>query len=91
MDTVPATLDELSEDQADDFIMRVRDARMRVVRELEDAKRVAKEVKEAKLHEKLVKQCDILTRELERLDKTLAKCEQRVNNIRVLRLEGEVL
>lgn len=83
------TVADLTDDQLDEFIDGLRERRMSAQRQYEQAKKLEKEMREGRLRERLAKHLEILERELTRVNKALSKIDQRVVNIRALRLEIE--
>lgn len=83
------TIEQLTDDQLDEFIDGMRERRMRVYRHYEEAKKLEKEMREGRLRERLAKHLELLEKELNRITRALDKIDERVVKIRALRLEIE--
>lgn len=78
--------------EVEQMIMRIRDRRMAARKQWEEAQKIARAQRDAKVRTKIEQQCNILGRELDRLDRTLDKAEQRIVNLcgLLLDLTGEL-
>lgn len=84
---LPTMLSDMSDDDLDKFLEQVRERRLRVVREHQEAERLKAEAHTEKLQAKVEKQFEMLGKEMASLDKVIAKLDKRITNIQALRIE----
>lgn len=83
------TIGEMSDDEADAMIQRIRDRRARTVVAYEEALKAKAEIQEERARADLAHQLQMFEKELARVDRAIDKIEQRALKIRALRLEIE--
>lgn len=83
----PASIMEMSDEQVDQLLDSIRKRRLVAVQLHEETQRVAAEKAEDRARVDLLKQCELLSNDIQRVDKHLEKMETRVTKIRVLRLQ----
>ena len=81
------TIDQLPEAVAEAIIQGIQIRRLKAFEVYEKNRAAAKEVYDAKLKLKLEKHLTMMEKELETLDKHIAKVEKRALNIRAIRME----
>lgn len=83
----PAALYDMSGDDIDAMLERIRERRLSAVRQYEEAMAAAKQASDAKARTSLLKQCDMLAKKITSVNKAIDIMDDRVNKIRALRLE----
>lgn len=82
-------ISEMTDEQIDEMLVGIRERRLKLVQQYQEAQLVKKEKSRTKAIETLDRQCEMFEKELATLDKNIGKLEKRALNIRALRLEIE--
>jgi hypothetical protein len=88
-----ASVDELTPDELDKLVVEIRERRMLPVKVYEKTLALKKTKLEAGLRTRLDKQMELLSRDIERVDKAMDRLEKRAFGVRALRIEidGEIM
>ncbi len=84
------SIEQMTNDEIDEMLIRIRDRRLKLARAYEEALALQDAQLEQDQREILDKALNSIKKDMERIDKSIDKFEQKVNKIRAIRLELEL-
>jgi len=82
-----ASFDQLTDDEREALIADIRERRLSAFIVYEELQEERKQAKNEKIRQQIVHMCKMFEKDLGRADKAIAKVEDRVRKIRIMRME----